>query len=576
MCHNFAIVLASLPILFFWRRIMKKTLLRIAFIIVALGLSSKAFIALFAYQAIESFKDLRSQEFALTYNWIESSLKGRLSFEGLEVRPYALKRSGQISRVTLDYGSYLRLLMSLPRLKAGELDGLKSIVVEGAVMPLEGRDLEEWLAFEYGDQWLSPLGLYACGVKTRVDKDVLNEMSIETLRADVQLERVSAESDAEAGWSAQVKLYELGYLELDVKGLSIGPRVEGGNQIESLSASYLRLKHIDAGYLRRLSNYCETVSSLNRDDFALAAADRWSQELLKNGIQVNVPLVDAYRDYLNFGGAIELEYRAQTNATAGEIFRTYDRNLVEHFELKLSLNDKTIKPAFIALKKQLIDPDKSAQPIKQSAKPVQETATWLPLTSRELDAAVGYSLKVKLQSGKRFEGTLKSVDEFQFELNQLVDGGQLAYLIKREEVAEMLVKRKPSEQLMPPEELLPPKELLPAEPSLLTEAPSLTEPSLPEASSLPPVQEQPLELDSEPVASGEGLPLTELQSGELEQSAEAAQAEDKIPPSDNVAVDGVAAESAAVADDEVSSGEVSPLDQAQEPGEAEISGEALP
>ena len=129
---------------------MKKKLFTLIFLIVFLVVGSKAFIALFSYQVIESIKQGHQHNLALTYAWISSGFDGKITIHDVVITPYALKRTIYLEEITFEYGNYLDLLLNLPLLKDVDIRGIKALRVPSIRIPLKGRDVDEWLAMEFG------------------------------------------------------------------------------------------------------------------------------------------------------------------------------------------------------------------------------------------------------------------------------------------------------------------------------------------------------------------------------------------------------------------------------------------
>ena len=420
---------------------MKKNLLRTLFLIVALILSSKAFIALIGYQAVESLRQVHGERFSTSYGWISSGFDGTLVYQEVVLTPYALKRPFSISEVRLEYGNYLSLLVHLIDLKSLSIKGLEAIVVDGIRAPLEGRDLDQWLATEYADELMVPLGLYACGNTPRVSNEHLKSMGILEFKSALSVIFPDELSESAYAFEVTADFHELGRMDL---ALALGQAPEPVS-LENWPLHRLDLSYVDNGYFRRLSNLCEQQTGLARQDYAQSAALTWRQAMAEKGMVVSDSLLNTYFTFLSLGGALDFELKPSKPVTLSEIFTRYDEDLFAVHGATVALNEASIQQPELVLSRSYFDPESVKVELVQE--PVQEAKSddpvMLPLPMEELEGQLGRPLVVTLLSGKILEGVLHSSDEFKFELLPNVEKGigQIAYTVQRENVKEILVQQ---------------------------------------------------------------------------------------------------------------------------------------
>lgn len=408
---------------------MNKLILRAAFVVLVLFVSAKAFTVLFAFQSIEAFKQEVAQEIAVNYTWLGSDLGGDLLYEDLLVRPYVFKRSATIESVRLRYHSGNDLLKTI----AGfEDDSLREVILSGVEIELGGRDIDEWLAEEFHSAFLLPLGVYACGDRQRISHDDLVKMGIDKIRADVSYQFLS---DIDGGVRIDADVHELGQLSIQIDGLTGHDQSFAFSSLGSLGFDTLRLTHTEAGYMRRLSNYCQQASGLGREAFAARAALLWQTRLFAAGIEVSSSLVKAYERYIAFGGQLELNLALDPGQTLQSLVRSYDRNLFANERSWISLNDEKIPGASLLLRSQVFDPP----PVVEVVAPVAvEPALpeWRQIELASLDEALGYRARLTMLDGKIHEGRVSLVDEFKVILMQQVEKGELAFNLDRIQVSQ--------------------------------------------------------------------------------------------------------------------------------------------
>ncbi len=412
---------------------MKKSLLRVSFIFIALVLSSKAAVTLFGYQAAEAARDAYGQKISISYGWISSSFDGSLTFKDVVLTPYALKRPLFIPELRLEYGGYFSLMQGLVELKSLSVKSLERVILNKIRAPLEGRDLEVLLASEHAPEISLPLALYGCAETERVGHQELKEMGIAEQRADVVIGFPQSPEALAGSIQLDAELYELGRLSLRLS-LPSGINDSGWTQsaIQDVSISYA-----DNGYLRRIANFCELRTGLARKGFAQGAALDWQRKLKNSGITVNDTLVNAYYTFMSLGGQVKVSLLGEKAKSPAEMLTQFDENLFEEHGVSLSVNDASVAGAKLVLESAYFRPTVKVADVKPEQPALEQR--FIPLELADLDKSLGKQLRVVLSSGKSYEGTLQASDEFYFELVPAAGGGNVTYNVQREEVAELFV-----------------------------------------------------------------------------------------------------------------------------------------
>lgn len=421
---------------------MKKTLLRVSLCLLAVYIASKAFIALFGYQIVENLKLSLQQDYAISYDWISSDLNGSLILHGLEVTPYSLKRSISIRRLELFYSDYLQLLLGLPELKAGSVEGFQQFVATEVSLPLEGRDVEQLFALRHGEQWLTPLGVYACGDRQRIDHDALKQMGLDAISARVvgQLSE-SASKNRGLSISLALDLYELGQtnLKLDLASTLTGLDLRSLD-LESEMLHGIHVQHIERGYFRRLSNFCIKEAGLeSREVYAQLAAREWRTAMRNIGVQISDSLVLAYQEYLHLGGGTTLTFRSPQGAQLKSLYHMLDVDLISELGIEIKLNEQLLEGPSVTLLKSFYQPAPAIEVTHGSDSTPDRSRPKLPVQVplSDIDLYLGQQLKVSLQDGKVLQGQLRSSSESKVEIYQSVSGGGAAFVLKRSEIIDV-------------------------------------------------------------------------------------------------------------------------------------------
>jgi len=410
---------------------MKKKLFFLIFLVIFTIFGSKAFIALFSYQIIEKIKQENQHNIAVTYEWISSDFNGVLSIHNVVITPYAFKRTLYFEKINLHYSNYIELLLNLSFLKDSNPEGLKEIEVPDVRIPLKGRDLDEWIAMEYGAAWLKPLGLYACGKKDRVDHESLQSMGVEELHASLSLKRKVLPSNIDV-FDLSLDMFQLGKFDIHSEWFSDGfPAHLSRLDINKLQLQSMTLTHQEGGYFRRLSNYCSGLSGISREDYNRLAAQSWQVAMFDLGLLSDASVQNLYHDYLWQGGKLKVQMNLPGPFKVDAYSSLFDQNLVERFGLTAFLNDQAVTGMSLVLNGKHFRP-----PAPVVLKSIETAVDKAPVKAyREtlygnLHHFLGARIKITMNAGKTYEGILKNTNEHRLIISQQLGMGIIDYELK--------------------------------------------------------------------------------------------------------------------------------------------------
>ena len=426
---------------------MKKVLIAL-FLLAMSVLGSKAFIGLFAYQSIEKLKLLTQQQAAISYGWISSDFAGTLVFHDLVITPFKLKRSFHIKRAELQFDGFANLLMELPKLKEGDGRGLRRLAFYPITAPFEGRDLDSWLAAEYGDFYSVALGTYACGAHTRLTFDDFRNMGINELEGSLDLKLDANPDRTQLRLTVIAEVNDLGKTELE----TLWSTERLPNLVSQLERSHLVLKsltltHNEGGYFRRLSNYCANASGQERDVFSRRAAELWRQTMALKGLELGREFETLYRDYLLLGGQLKIGLYPAKPVAMAELSSLVDQDLIERLGFRAELSGSAVPISglrlradyFRALQPEVVVTNTNKKPLVQ--RPIVREKTFVPIALEDLRENIGQKLRLRFYEGKVFIGNLVAVREQALDISQLVGGGEVTYSFRLDQIAQVEVWR---------------------------------------------------------------------------------------------------------------------------------------
>jgi hypothetical protein len=415
---------------------MKKKLFKTFLFGLLLFIASKFFIVFTAFQAISEFKEQYKSDFLLTYTWISSTLDGSISIEGIELTPYAMKKTFNIELATLHYADYYSLVTQLPALKDGDIEKLKSLSVPNIQADLKGKTFKQLPLFDKEQAWFFPFYLYGCGSFHQLSSEQYNRMGINKWESSLNVD-IDQNDQGHDLLSITLDQKELGRINV----ISEWPRlaIESFLKSQSIKDSKLiglKIAHQDGGFFRRLNILCNQSEVDKRSVFSANAAIGWKNAMFTQGLLVNDSLVELYATYLMQGGVLSVEAKRNEGFLLSNLMELVNKDLITFFDMKLKLNSYEINNAELYVDGSIIFP-----PIKNEVFekiPVVQKIKFVPgfkeieieLINQHLDRKI----RVKMLDGKVYEGFLSSVTEYNLVLTQNLPGGVVQYPLMLNEI----------------------------------------------------------------------------------------------------------------------------------------------
>lgn len=398
--------------------------------------ASKLYIVFATYQALSMIKAENQHAFLLTYKWISTDFDGTLSIEGIEFTPYKLKRTYAVDRLDLHFSGYVDLLTNLSGVLAGNPGAVHKVVLPDIRTELKGGGLKEWLSAEYSEAWVKPFHVFACGNQAGLTDEHYQSVGIREWRGSLSLE-LPRVVDAHQQLNISLDAHELGRIQLETVWQGAGIlhsllQKDWG----SLRLMRLNLMHQDAGFFRRLNIMCSQTNDKDRAVFSTNAANAWRKSMFDQGLLVNMAMAAVYRDYLLQGGQIMLESKTDKPFRITELDGLLDKEIVDFFNIKLSLNDVSRTGLELVVDRSIIFPSPPEVQVQAVIEP-PPAAGYRRVEKDQLSTYIGHRIRVIMINPKFYEGLLNSVTDYNIEVMQNLPGGRVYYPLMLNEIEQV-------------------------------------------------------------------------------------------------------------------------------------------
>lgn len=188
--------------------------------------------------------------------------------------------------------------------------------------------------------------------------------------------------------------------------------------------------------MRRLAAYCGRQTGLSEQDWVALAARTLDQVLRDRGVRASDSLLALYRRWLLEGGEVSVTLQPRQswwgipvrdeNADSGDWALTYNDESVPG----LYLTSLPAPPPPVATPAAVArgTPEPAGQPEREG---------WYAHAPEDVDAWLGYRVRVTLNNGKVVDGRLESADERELAVARPVAGGEVVYPILRRALSQV-------------------------------------------------------------------------------------------------------------------------------------------
>ncbi len=418
---------------------MKKLLLMGVLLTITAYATFKVWVWYQADQLLKGWKQTYAADMALSYRWIYSSLEGEIGVTGVTLTPFGLKESFEIGDVKLKFANVFDLI-SLDRLAAGTFPEQLRLIISNASLRVRDVTFADVGQIGTGDRRFDFLALPQCGTLNRFGGIQLQSLGLNALTSRIEIgyrRRPLADNLVlDAVWNVDdvASISVEAELDLPSMGWSWPALVQLLNKPQKAAISL----H-DRGLTRRLALVCGERTGFKRPELAMLISDGWLGQLRSIGIDMAPGWQQLLGGFIAEGGVMSLVF---TPAVAFNRLQWQERladQLLTDMGMQVHLNGKRMSNLgwkFDAASYALLW-NKTPEPV--AAKPVAvkkaPAPRWRDAQLTQLATLVGQAVRIVLVNGRSLEGTLSNVSEFSLEVSQQLSSGQVAYPLRKEEVA---------------------------------------------------------------------------------------------------------------------------------------------
>ncbi|AZZ90448.1 hypothetical protein EUZ85_06815 [Hahella sp. KA22] len=398
-------------------------------------------------QAIAKFKEATALHMAVDYGWISSNLEGEIIIKDIKLTPFQLRETIPIQEISLKFPSVFAMLdyysplnRRSPHSPNASAPDAFEITVTNANFPTVDT-WENYKSPEDGSHNFNDLLAINCGDVEEIEFKELRELGYDRLRVDASWgyrnEPVSANSSIFFNIDIQGMNNIQGQIDFD--GALSMPSSEGG---KFPRVKYLSYVHQDASFNKRLSSFCTRKTGDSPAQFIQGSVDKTVQRMAEAGITLNQDLIGAYADYLKDGRVFEVIVNPVDELDYSLLAFMDMSSIVDALGLQLRMNQVMIPDLSATIDQTKLKAFLSPPPVVVEAPkppPPKVEKAYRQVEVEELDAYVGYPVRLKENSGKLIEGSIEKVLEYQIDVAVPLQTGSVSFHIKKRDIAEIKV-----------------------------------------------------------------------------------------------------------------------------------------
>ncbi|WLQ12236.1 hypothetical protein O5O45_21150 [Hahella aquimaris] len=400
-------------------------------------------------QAIAKFKEATALHMAVDYGWISSNLEGEIIIKDVKLTPFQLRETIPIQEISLKFPSVFAMLdyysplnrRSPQSADAGMPDSLEISVVH-ANLPM----VDSWENYKSEPDGSHNVGEFLaidCGDVDGVDVKEMREMGYDRLQVDASwgynYNSMSSMLSLFFNTDIQGVSNIQGRLDIDVDRNFSWPPSEG-TRLPRLK--YLTYLYEDASFIKRLTLFCTKKTGDSPAQFVEGSIEKSQQILAEAGVTPSADLVNAYAVYLKGDGSFEFILNPVEDLDYSLLAFMDMSSIVDALGLQLRMNQVMIPDLSANIDQAKLKAFLSPPPVVVDAPPPpppKVEKAYRQVEVDELDAYVGYPVRLKENSGKLVEGSIEKVLEYQIDVAVPLQTGSVSFHIKKRDIAEIKV-----------------------------------------------------------------------------------------------------------------------------------------
>jgi hypothetical protein len=409
---------------------MKKILIVLVVVCVAFVLALKVGVTFLAHQLGEQTRQTLVEHIGLAYQGFDTDLiNGLVYYEQVETNIFGLKRTITAERISISFGGPIDMLKGLISLGQGQIDYVQRLVIEGGKSDLQASLSPSWLSRLFGRKAEILLANFTCVDGQVFDRSAWQMMGVEGWEFELVVQSDESQMGA---WSWLLHSDVLGEFQVnwlaetennlafwDVNFIEVGLQ-----KIQAVS-----LRYTENGFLRRLENFCMRRTELGDLQFPVRHIQAILRKLNDQGIKTDEVFSEVLNDFYKQGGVLLAEIAYAEGAD--------ERSKINMQTLRLAINASDFASSTLRMfPLPEIEPEQISNAANTSMAP-RQIETFQLIEKTELELLLGERVRVTTLRGKQYAGILRHVDAFKLEIAQAAEQGQVAYVVDREEIAQL-------------------------------------------------------------------------------------------------------------------------------------------
>ena len=424
---------------------------------------------------------------SLTYDSVRLSPSGAIHINNLAFFPRGNRGQGiEVRRIAFQTGSLGALLSFERNLEAGRLPEQLGVAIQGMqfslgmLPPGSGSGPRSSSGVQPAS---AGLGFAAAGCEQRrsFSVDDFVDMDYFVIEADVEASYRFMEQGLQLRQIVQTRSAEIGAVDfelvfdLNASSLSI---MEVMGAVQRADLNSFTFGYEDLGFYPRMLQFCARRMDMDRDTYIDHHVDAWAAQWTELGSRPSPALIEAYRRFVRSPDRLSATSRAVFNVDLEMLGEYSLAQFFERMETQISFGNRVPIPVEVetvasSVAQREAEPEASAptdgaQPIAEGAledplamtaedrramlergRAAAEAAAAERVQARWLDAEttdaalaelVDRSVRVELDSGRRFIGRLERVDAQQLHIRFISDSGFYVRPVARNRVRNIAVR----------------------------------------------------------------------------------------------------------------------------------------
>ncbi|HEY7884809.1 MAG TPA: hypothetical protein VIC08_07655, partial [Cellvibrionaceae bacterium] len=390
---------------------------------------------------------MRSMGGSLNYSDVAITLGGSVQIKDLRIVAPGIDETMTINQLSVDTGSVFGVHKLAADVRNKRIPEQLTLAIEGIEIPLGGDTYEQMNAL--GTQQSESLLTAQCGDRSSFSASDFASMGYDdSVMVDTSLSYRIINNGQWLELVAKTAVQQMNDVTVTLD-IALGAQSRDfmalGSAIGRAQLDELTLDYLDKGYMKRVLDFCQQQSGLERSEYLAQHLDAWQQAWTQYGFSAGENTVNAYSKFLQQPERFYLSAKPTNNADLAQFANLSPENLAYQFATTLQVNGRAagqLDLDWIGKTTETAQPtvvqSRTTTPNTQLQRQDEPARQSIALT--DLRNHLNQDITLQLTNGRTLEGRIVELLDDSLQFQSFQSGGHMIMPVKYTLIEEAYLK----------------------------------------------------------------------------------------------------------------------------------------